>query len=205
MPDAGDDILSGLDRMVSTSGLIRSVQSPAEARTLVADATAKGNPPTQANPMLFAIAGMLASANGAKTSGSIVLEPAMSADWEKVLNTVGGVVELSAGAYKLLCETKTIGMKPYRRVVLAIGTLWGANASGKKTDLEVWINGAKGRARLGQWDDSTTAVAIGIIPANTAPAISMWALGAPGGSKVTLSAADEWSQLTVLAIPAPEL
>lgn len=205
VPDAGDDIIKSLDVMVSTSGLFRAVQNPAEAQTLIAQAAAKGQAPTTSNPMLFSILGMLASADGSKSDGAYVLEPAMTADWGKALNTVGGQISLNAGSYQLLCQASGLPVRPYQRVCLAIGTMWGKNASEKRTDVEVWINGAKGRARLGTWDDQATAFTIGIIPPNTEPNVSMWALGAPGGSTVTLSANDEWSQLITIALPAPTL
>lgn len=205
VPDPGDDIITGLDVMVSTSGLFRAVQNPAEARTLIANAAAKGIEPTSANPMFFSILGMLASANGSKKNGAYVLSPAMTAEWDVVPNAKNGQVALASGSYALLCESSKFEMRPYRRVVLAIGTLWGSNASGKNADLEVWINGSKGRAQIGEWDNQATAVAIGVIPANTEPKVSMWLLGTPKGTSIRLSADDPWSQLVVLALPAPEL
>lgn len=205
VPDAGDRIIESIDKMVSTSGLVRAVATTDEARNIVKAAKAAGNGPTAGNPMYFLVHNLLLSSTGETAGGLPVLHPSMTVDFATSNSTVSGVVELSAGTYRKLCDAR-IEARPYQRVAFAIGSLWGVNATAQQyVDLEVWMNGIKGRSRLGAWDDSTSAHCLGVIPANTVPDCSMWLLGAgPNGTKVTVSA-DDWSKLSVMAFPCPAL
>lgn len=205
IPDAGDRIIESIDKMVSTSGLVRAVATTDEARNIVKAAKAAGNGPTAGNPMYFLVHNLLLSSTGETAGGLPVLHPSMTVDFATANSTVSGVVELSAGNYRKLCDAR-IEARPYQRVAFAIGSLWGVNATAQQyVDLEVWMNGIKGRSRLGSWDDSTSAHCLGVIPANTVPDCSMWLLGAgPNGTKVTVSA-DDWSKLSVMAFPCPAL
>lgn len=153
----------------------------------------------------FLVHNLLLSSTGETAGGLPVLHPSMTVDFATANSTVSGVVELSAGNYRKLCDAR-IEARPYQRVAFAIGSLWGVNATAQQyVDLEVWMNGIKGRSRLGSWDDSTSAHCLGVIPANTVPDCSMWLLGAgPNGTKVTVSA-DDWSKLSVMAFPCPAL
>lgn len=205
VPDAGDRIIESIDKMVSTSGLVRAVATTDEARNIVKAAKAAGNGPTAGNPMYFLVHNLLLSSTGETAGGLPVLHPSMTVDFATANSTVSGVVELSAGNYRKLCDAR-IEARPYQRVAFAIGSLWGVNATAQQyVELEVWMNGIKGRSRLGSWDDSTAAHCLGVIPANTVPDCSMWLLGAgPNGTKVTVSA-DDWSKLSVMAFPCPAL
>ena len=203
VPDPQDRIVESISQMVDTMGLIRAVSTPDEARSIIRAAAATGTPPTSTNPMFFFLNDILASNDGEGATTNPVLRPATMVDWASTNNTVSGSVNVGAGAYSKLCEA-VIPARPYQRIAFAIASLWGHNAQGKRVDLEVWLNGVKGRSRLGEWDDSTSAHCLGIIPANTVPNVSMWLRGAPGGSQVTVSA-DDWSKLSVMAFPCPAL
>lgn len=202
LPGPGDDILGSFEKLADTTGVITSVSSPAAARSILAQAEAEGKPATGSAPYFFNILGTLWSATGEKgQNGAFDLMPFANPDWGAVSNQLSGQFELSNGEYRKMAEIGKIPVRPYDRLVLAIGQIWGKNTQGKTVDLEVWVNGEKGRGRLGEWDENVMAMTLGVLPAETVPDISMWALGTPGGSKVIFSGQDSWSRFFALAFP----
>lgn len=202
VPDAGDDILEGIEKMVSTSGVIRTVNNPAEADVIIADAIAKGTPPSLTNPMFFYLWDWLFVNDGNMNDAGSTrgLRPAVQIWCGTTRGQLSGEVTLSAGQYKQVCSM-AMDTTPYDRVVWIIGNMWGQNASGSKVDIEVWGSSTiKARSRLGEWDQSVSAQCMGVVPANTIVEASMWLRGAPGGSRVTVSA-DEWTNLSYIAFP----
>lgn len=201
VPEVGDSILESLEGMVGSAGVFTPAASIPAAKLILRQAETEGNPATSVAPFLFNILGSLWTSTGAKDeAGEHVLTPSMKLDWGQALNERGGTLTLNNNQYAKLCDVD-LPVRPYPRIVLLIGTLWGKNGSGKALDVEVWANGAKGRARLGQWDEQVSAFSIGSIPAGVTPDASMWARGTVGGSSVVLSAGDEWSKLIAIAIP----
>lgn len=203
VPEPSDPIVESISAMVDTMGIIQAVTNLEAARAQIRQAVAQGKQPTKSNPMFFHFNELIAIHDGATAGDVPVLRPASMIDWRTVQNTVSGRVTLSSGEMRKLCEAP-LDPRPYQRVVFAIGSLWGSNSGSKPVDLEVRSNGIRGRSRLGQWDESTSAHCIGVIPAGVVADTSMWLRGAGGGSDVTVSA-DEWSRMSVIAFPSPAL
>lgn len=211
VPDAGDDLLRSYEAGFSAAGIVVPFSSVAAFRAALAAAEAAKSPASSRYPWYGDINGVLYRADGSKGANNAY-------DLEAVNRTrhyrfpaargISGIHTLTEGQWKLLSEAD-LGVVPYDRWFLAIGSAWTRVKSGG-ADLELYRSRSDShtlaKSGINHSDDGSTQVVIaGVIPAGQKSDIALYIFARKReDSAATLTvqlSEDEWTSLTIITGP----
>ena len=203
LPDVGENILSSLDTMADTAGVITVSSSVAAARAMLTQAIADGATVSATRPIYFDIGGIIYRADGTQKNSVHRLSPVNEIERYRFgRNDDNGVSRPATAGSERTVISATLDVKPYDRSVSLEALCYGAITG------NVWLriyppgeNYVSSRFTSGDIQ-SQTVPARGVVKAGTSPEIKVVVVGGSGGGNITFGNTGDNTVLFVDAFPA---